>query len=529
MVHDSVRIETPCEIINVVPCNPLISKCQIKVCYVSDEPNRNRSVITKEVARKMANSLPGSPIVGYYNEDAKDFEEHNRDIDFVDGEIKIKDTTRPYGFVDLGAKCWFQKFLDDGRNEHEYLMTEGYIWTGQYPETKRIIEKGNNQSMELDEENLKASWAKDNKGDLKFFIINEAIVSKLCILGEDYEPCFEGSNITKVQYSFEDSFKEQLLSMMKELQELLKKGGTQVFTTYAVKVGDSLWTAIDSFVKEREYASIEAVLEDGEHKFAVIKDKEENVYSLDFSVAEDGTIQLAEEVVAMSDYTPAEEPQFSLEEIESYQNESKCDNSSVENEKIEKDFKKQDKKDESDKDEIDNSSEEEGDNSSDKEEDETSEDKEDAEDNSEDKKKKKYNLEEIEEYTELANKYQELETKFNLLVNEKAELEKQLTPLVEFKASIERQQKEDLINSFYMLSDEDKKDVLDNIDSYSLHDIDAELCIKCVRNKVSFAALEDNDESDENPVTYNLGSVQNLGDSTPAWVQAVLNTAKTLN
>jgi hypothetical protein len=62
---------------------------------------------TKDVAREMANSLPGSPIVGYYNEVTKDFEEHNRIIDISGGKIRIKDTTRPYGFVDLGAKVWF--------------------------------------------------------------------------------------------------------------------------------------------------------------------------------------------------------------------------------------------------------------------------------------------------------------------------------------------------------------------------------------------------------------------------------------
>ena len=33
-------------------------------------------------------------------------------------------------------------------------MTEGYLWKGQYPEAKRVIERGNNQSMELDDENL---------------------------------------------------------------------------------------------------------------------------------------------------------------------------------------------------------------------------------------------------------------------------------------------------------------------------------------------------------------------------------------
>ena len=50
-MHTSVQLETPCEIINVIPLNPLISKCQIKVCYVGDDPNRNKSVITTEVAK----------------------------------------------------------------------------------------------------------------------------------------------------------------------------------------------------------------------------------------------------------------------------------------------------------------------------------------------------------------------------------------------------------------------------------------------------------------------------------------------
>ena len=86
-------------------------------------------------------------------------------VPVVNGKFEIKDTTRPYGFVDLGAKVWFQKFLDDGEFEREYLMTEGYIWTGQYPEAQRIIDKGNNQSMELDNNFIDAHWTKDNKGN----------------------------------------------------------------------------------------------------------------------------------------------------------------------------------------------------------------------------------------------------------------------------------------------------------------------------------------------------------------------------
>jgi hypothetical protein len=59
------------------------------------------------VATEMANSLPGSPIVGYYNENEEDFEEHNRIIEISNGKFKVKDTTKPYGFVDLNAKVWF--------------------------------------------------------------------------------------------------------------------------------------------------------------------------------------------------------------------------------------------------------------------------------------------------------------------------------------------------------------------------------------------------------------------------------------
>ena len=76
-MHESIPVNVPCEFINITPVNPLISKCQIKVCYVGQDPNRNHSIITKEVATQMANSLPGSPIVGFFNENTKDFEEHN--------------------------------------------------------------------------------------------------------------------------------------------------------------------------------------------------------------------------------------------------------------------------------------------------------------------------------------------------------------------------------------------------------------------------------------------------------------------
>ena len=81
---------------------------------MGDEPNRNKSIITKDVAYELANSLPGSPIVGYYNEQTKDFEGHNTTLAIENGKVIMKDNTRPYGFVDLNAKVWFEKFNDNG-------------------------------------------------------------------------------------------------------------------------------------------------------------------------------------------------------------------------------------------------------------------------------------------------------------------------------------------------------------------------------------------------------------------------------
>ena len=122
--------------------------------------------------------------------------------------------------------------------------------------------------------------------------------------------------------------------------------------------------------------------------------------------------------------------------------------------------------------------------------------------------------------------YSDLEQRYNALVEEKTELEAQLQPLVEFKQQAERTQKEELIASFYMLSDEDKQDVKENIDKYSLDDIEAKLSIICVRNKVNFN-LEDEVEDKKQATTFNLDE-DNADAMMPAWVKAALKTAKNM-
>lgn len=452
-MHTSIKLETPCELINVTPLNPLISKCQIKVCYVGDMPNRNRTVITKDVAKEIANSLPGSPIVGFYNETNEDFEEHNKVIDISNGKFEFKDTTRPYGFVDLNAKVWFQKYQDDGV-EHEYLVTEGYLWTGQYPEAKRIIAHGNNQSMELDGNYINGHWAEDSNGEPQFFIINEAIISKLCILGEDVEPCFEGANITNVQFSFDDTFVERWNSIVEQVNDLFIKGGQTVATKK-----NSKDPVLENSLVDENGNPIDAAAADDEDKN--LNPEAEGAEGAP-AAAEEGAEPAADDNAEGAD-----------------------DNAGAE-----------------------------GADDSASEDDDAANDDEGAEG------------EDGGEPAPAAEPTVDFAEENATLKAENEELKAQLAELVEFKNGIERQQKEAMIDSFYMLSDEDKKEVVENIDNYSLDDIEAKLSIICVRNKVSFD-LDDNKEDGTAPKVYNLNSSNSEDeDLTPAWLKAVQSVAK---
>ena len=384
----------------------------------------------------MAASLPGCPIVGFFDEAEGDFTGHQRSIEVGDGKFRVIDKTKAYGYVDSSAKIWFQKFMDDGI-EHEYLMTEGFLWTSIYKEAEEIMHRPKNQSMELHEENLKGSWTFDDNGFPKFFIINEAMIQKLCILGENVEPCFEGAGIA-AQFSFDGDFKNKLFSLIEDIKIALNKGGLNPMDDNKM-----IDPTLDS-TSELEYKK---------------KDEEEDKKNEN------------------NPFPP--------------------------------------KKDDGEKDDTSN------DESDSKEEDEE-----------EDKKKKapaKHSLtdEEIAS-TEL---YKTLFSQFQDLQKKMSDLEAEIAPLREFKNITDRKAKEDMINSFYMLSNEDKKDCIDNIDTYSLDTIEAKLSIICVRNKVSFNLDDDKKQEKEtptDPLVYQLGDNDD-GDSAPAWIKAVRETAKEMN
>ena len=470
MRRSVATISSP-EFVNITSISPFASKCEIKVLYVGE--NRNRTAISKEVATEMAQTLPGCPIVGYFSEKEEDFRDHGEQV-IIDGDgVKFKCLTVPYGFIAPDAKIWFKEFEDTddfGNTEiRTYLMTEGYLWTHQYEEAKKIINEGRPQSMELDQDSMKGYWSTNSKKGVDFFIINDAIFTKLCILGEDVEPCFEGAEVTSpnvsANFTKDDNFSKTLFSMMEELKTLtyslkeINKGGEEMPVTENVAVEPST-TEVENNAAENEFTNNE--------------NSQENLDNAGQTNTEENQDTV--------------EDQFVKKNEEEEKKEEKKEDTS--------DSKEDDKKETSD-------------NSESKE--EKKEEKTDSEDD--DEKKKKYSLEE---------KFSLLEQQFNELSDKYAALEKENAELASFKLNVENEQKDALINQFYMLSDEDKKDVIENKSNYTLDEIESKLAVICYHKKVNFTNDKEEKSVEADPaLTYNLDS--DNASNLPAWLQAVEN------
>jgi hypothetical protein len=415
-------------------------------------------------------------------------------------------------------------------------MTEGWLWTGQYPEAKRIIEKGNNQSMELSDNFLDATWTKDGKGKPQFFIINEAIISKLCILGEDFEPCFEGAQINApTTFSLDEDFKVKIYSMMDEIKTLLQKGGSSPvnITSYAVEIGDALWCRVQDHLVEKypdpecEYCTIYRIRgifeEDGQKYVLLATRADDTIYKMNFVIDGDSIIFGEELIAGTMEFVP-EDGLKNIEEVDEYALQYAASYTEANAPAPETVIEEEEAPVIEEEVEIEAPVEEEV---------EAPVIEEEApviEEAVEEEAPAAYNLEEIPEYVELAVQYAELEKTHGELTARIESLNATITELSEFKKSIEKKEKQAMIDSFYMLSDEDKKDVQENIDTYSLENIEAKLSIICVRNRVNFN-LEDNNSGSNKPAptTYSLQEQEIEDESVPAWLKRVREVAKNKN
>lgn len=220
------------EITDLEEVNPLFSKGRVKIFYRGE--NRNSTFFSKEVAEEMLTYLPYTPVVGEWDEEKQDFTEHTN-------------KTRPYGVVLANDNITWETVTEEDGEEVLYACADVYLWTGRYPEAKKIIGKG--QSMELDPSSIEGEWG--FVGRREVFKFTKARISALTVLGDDVEPCFESAGFFSAKEARD--FKTEFTSMLEELKISLEEGGQKMpdfkeikFKLSHEEIRDKLWELLNS-------------------------------------------------------------------------------------------------------------------------------------------------------------------------------------------------------------------------------------------------------------------------------------------
>lgn len=328
--------------------------------------------------------------------------------------------------------------------------------------------------MELDEKSVQGHWAENIKKDMEFFIINDAIFSKLCILGDDVEPCFEGASITapniSKNFSLDENFKQSLYSMMKELQDTLQGGKYTVADEIKKKSVDSS-TVIEETAIE-------------------VEEPQENVTETPAAGTETPSSDNTEASEVADAGSDNAESAGEASDAGADAGDGSADGGSGSTDYVKKEEDKEEKQDDKE----------------DSKEDSKDSDEKEKEDDEDKKKEDKYALVAA-ELEELQNKYSALQEEHQIALDE-------IKALRDYKLNKETEQKDALIAEFYMLSDEDKKDVINHKAEYSLDDIKSKLAVLCYDKKVSYVK----DEETNSNMTVNINT---YSADIPDWLQAV--------
>lgn len=247
----------------LTPVNQVLSKARCRIFYKGK--NRNGGYITDEFAEKLIKTLPYVPIKGIYDNEDEDFTDHGESRDL--GKI--------YGVVPETNNFAWEEHLDKDGVIRTYACTDVYLYTALYEEAKKIPSKG--QSMELYGDSIKGNWAiKDGQ---KVYVYTDGCFLGLQALGDNTEPCFEGSAF----FSLFQDFKN-ILSELEEVQSYTKKKEDITnMNKLTFKLSDgqkecALWELLNSNFNEENNWLVEYSICSVYDNYAVVREYETGKY-----------------------------------------------------------------------------------------------------------------------------------------------------------------------------------------------------------------------------------------------------------
>lgn len=289
--------------------NPMISRARVAAFYKGF--NRNYSFFSDNVAAMLIDTAPGSPVCGTYDEETEDFLAHSS-----------PDKAQNYGHIPQEPNFAWEDREDKDGVVRTYACFDVLLWTGRHPEAKNIPGKGH--SMELDPGSISGSWTVVD--GVEYFYYTKALMSGFCVLGDKYEPCFEGARFSKEEdgvrwYEYLKTMRESILENFKDDTKKQQKGGKNPMKLNFGYSGvlEALSAQLNpNFTEEKDWLIKNVVLTAEEGNSVVFECATSTYFNYTYDASEEGVVTnvaKADEIkfVSADEFTAAVEAKENLE------------------------------------------------------------------------------------------------------------------------------------------------------------------------------------------------------------------------
>ena len=272
--------------------NEVFSRGKLKVFYKGETADHR--YFSDAFAEKLLKSLPYTPIVSYYDEEAKDFRGHAP-------EQAI------YGIVDPCRQPRFEKD-DDGK---EWCVCDVVIYTERAGKIGEIAKQivGHKQSLEMTDAKYVINY--DAHRHFKNIEFTDGKFVGVSVLGNDQEPAFTGSQFftAEAQETLEAKLKllrdycSQAAQENLDQKEKTSNGGFSMQITNYSEFRKLTWgetaTKLDETLTKEYGNEAYTSIEDREDGFVYVKfysylDGSVSLYRIQYSLADDGSVQLGD-------------------------------------------------------------------------------------------------------------------------------------------------------------------------------------------------------------------------------------------
>lgn len=213
MNKDNISLSVPATIydfgeIESLTKNKYVTHSKLKLFYVGT--TRDNRVFTKEFSDQLLQTLPGTPVVAYYDEEDQDFIGHWW-VQYVFGYVPENATIE---YVEEGVNTW--------------AITDVLLFTGREDNIGEVAKKiiGKQHSLELDPNTVEYILEKKEGEDFPQITFTKADFIGLSVLGDWDSPAFPGSS-----FFTEDAELETFIKSFNEFKtqvEQYKFGGKEM-------------------------------------------------------------------------------------------------------------------------------------------------------------------------------------------------------------------------------------------------------------------------------------------------------------